>query len=83
MIWFKNPDKGQTAPLERDVVVEEESPPNYSTATGEEVNIIYMDGGDDNGDDDNGGDNNGYDGESDDFDWRVTQTRRVRQTAAE
>ena len=39
MIWFKNPGKGQTAPLERDVVVEEESPPNYSTATGEEVNI--------------------------------------------
>ena len=39
MIGFQNPDKGQPTPLERDVVVEEESPPNYSTATGEEVNI--------------------------------------------
>ena len=39
MIVFQNPEKGQPAPLERDVVVEEESPPNYSTATGEEVNV--------------------------------------------
>ena len=43
---FKILKKGQPAPLERDVVVEEESPPNYSTATGEEVNIYRWDEGD-------------------------------------
>ena len=65
MIGFQNPEKGTTRPTWEGCGCGggESAKLQHSNWRGGE----YIDGGDDNGDD----------GESDDFDWRFTQTRRI------